>query len=246
MFSKKTVTKFDDEGTPFLDEDGSLVKRGDVKSKRIKLTFQVLFYLLLTLNVCGFITLKLHYWDWSWWNPQTPSDKFFPEFQFQQKLPDFNREEAQKTQQGYRALLVENGENIGLPAGWPKTQKTGLDGEEYGVAVLHQMHCLVLLRRNLNYLRATSGHISDEWRNHSDMLPDDIGNIAAGHIDHFVDFIYQSVRCSADLTLLPASVENGKLANDLDAYGGEYKCRNWDAVTKFFLQHSADPWHQDG
>jgi hypothetical protein len=61
------------------------------------------------------------------------------------------------------------------------------------------------------------------------------------HIPHCFDYIRQGLMCSADTTLEFAKMdEHGQRIRNVDGWGAEHQCRDWDAILKWSEDHRTD------
>ena len=94
--------------------------------------------------------------------------------------------------------------------------------EAYCLSVMHQLHCLIMLKENFHDVGNTV----------------DPTSMKGIHLNHCFDYLRQAVMCSADMSLEKAKVdEHGKIELAVDGWGVEHKCRSWDAVETFATKH---------
>jgi hypothetical protein len=96
------------------------------------------------------------------------------------------------------------------------------DAQVYGVAVTHQYHCLKMIRTNLYGLMTRDEAFLDDLT----ITPgEELENGGpADHLFHCIDYLRQTVLCSADLTVEGRSKLDTK---HIDGYGPMHQCRNW-------------------
>ncbi|KAL6305327.1 hypothetical protein BKA93DRAFT_779336 [Sparassis latifolia] len=116
------------------------------------------------------------------------------------------------------ALTVENSETYGLSdfqawVDWrtldafPHSNgfvKLGPEGQTFGIAMFHQMHCLQKIREAI-----TQGD-------------------AGMHVRHCLNLLRQAILCASDTTLDPMNKPNGT-----DGLGVVHICRDWEKVYDF-------------
>lgn len=60
------------------------------------------------------------------------------------------------------------------------------------------------------------------------------------HVPHCFEYIRQSIMCAADTTLEKSRIEDGKISRDVDGWGVEHECRDWDAVYQWSAKNRSD------
>ncbi|KAH8812253.1 hypothetical protein F5884DRAFT_877752 [Xylogone sp. PMI_703] len=91
--------------------------------------------------------------------------------------------------------------------------------EGFAIAVMHQLHCVALLKRSLmQYRRDGMSTIDDE------------------HQDHCVEYLRQAVMCNSDLTL--ERPENMTFPHGSSGWGEAHRCRDWNKVFQAIRKHS--------
>lgn len=50
------------------------------------------------------------------------------------------------------------------------------------------------------------------------------------HIPHCFEYLRQGLMCAADTALERAVVEEGNIVRDVDGWGVEHECRDWNAI----------------
>ncbi|KAF2125132.1 hypothetical protein P153DRAFT_400618 [Dothidotthia symphoricarpi CBS 119687] len=109
----------------------------------------------------------------------------------------------------------------------------GLEGYPVGVEVLHQLHCLDMLRRNLwfniDFTREQARKDCPESKPDLCGEPQEFTNT---HIDHCVDFLRHRLMCTSDLGVVPLLWlgREGRMTGDMSRM---HTCRNYDTVLPF-------------
>lgn len=100
--------------------------------------------------------------------------------------------------------------------------------EEYSMTVFHQLHCLAMIKTELN--RQTLRYPAPEHTHEN-----------ANHIPHCFDYIRQGLMCAGDMTLEKAKVNaDGVRIRDVNGWGVEHECKNWDDVMRWSEKHRSD------
>ncbi|KAF2019786.1 hypothetical protein BU24DRAFT_459418 [Aaosphaeria arxii CBS 175.79] len=109
--------------------------------------------------------------------------------------------------------------------------EAGLVGYPVGIEVLHQVHCLNLIRANLYYNR---GFTEKNCEYTACGVPEDYAQL---HIDHCVDLIRSRLMCTADVGIVPMIWlgDKGRITGDM---GRMHTCRNYDAVRQFAIDNA--------
>ncbi|KII87188.1 hypothetical protein PLICRDRAFT_176970 [Plicaturopsis crispa FD-325 SS-3] len=98
----------------------------------------------------------------------------------------------------------------------------------YSVAMYHQMHCVVSIRKAIDILR--SAPCADR---------DDVLATAVSHTYHCLDYLRQSLTCRADTALEPTRSfmdDNGEWRVEANGTGVLHRCRDWVQVRRFLEQ----------
>lgn len=84
-----------------------------------------------------------------------------------------------------------------------------------GYSLFHQLHCLETMREG--YYNAVNGSRDNHFE----------------HVSHCFDYIRQAVLCNSDTALewIPLHQQN------IDGWGFEHRCRNFDEVYRYTLEH---------
>ncbi|ETN38309.1 uncharacterized protein HMPREF1541_06340 [Cyphellophora europaea CBS 101466] len=103
------------------------------------------------------------------------------------------------------------------------------------VEVLHQLHCLNLLRKSLFFN-------ADYYRQqqHEEFVNE--GEILETHITHCLDIIRQRLMCTADVGLVPyfpVIHADGRHSTTPD-FSRPHSCRNFDAIRRWGEEHKHD------
>jgi hypothetical protein len=103
--------------------------------------------------------------------------------------------------------------------------------EEYSMTVFHQLHCLAMIKTELH--RQTLRYPTPEHSHEN-----------ANHIPHCFDYIRQGLMCAGDMTLEKAKVNaNGERIRDVNGWGVEHECKDWDAIMRWSEKHRSDDSH---
>ncbi|KAG0652442.1 hypothetical protein D0Z07_1046 [Hyphodiscus hymeniophilus] len=103
---------------------------------------------------------------------------------------------------------------------WNDTEES----EVYQASVVHQLHCLDLLR--IAMISYTKGEVSP----HAQL----------GHMVHCFDIIRQGITCAGDTTLAfgeKVRREDGSLRTRYDGIGTVHNCRDWEVVKEQLEAH---------
>ena len=103
--------------------------------------------------------------------------------------------------------------------------------EPSALVVYHNLHCLDSLRGM--YYAALDGKLSKERSEHSQHL------LESEHIRHCLDYIRQSIICSADTNLEPVDMEELKKTGDVKVTGWGFSrtCRDINNVRAWAEEH---------
>ncbi|OJD40411.1 uncharacterized protein BKCO1_100052 [Diplodia corticola] len=106
--------------------------------------------------------------------------------------------------------------------------KSGASGWRMELAVVHQLHCLNLIRKFVH-----RDHY--EPLDHADLaVPEDK---LTGHLDHCIEALRMKVMCEADVGVIlyqEQPGDDGKLEPD---YETQHVCRNWNKVREWAVTH---------
>ncbi|BDD54456.1 hypothetical protein MPDQ_005013 [Monascus purpureus] len=141
----------------------------------------------------------------------------------------------------YRPLIVpyEFAEAAGIERNrFHITEKEGGPGYPAFVAVLHQLHCLNLLRKSL-YFNV------EYYRNLGENEFGSSEKVLQAHVGHCLDSIRQKLMCSADTELHPYFwVKAGEKPHIFPDFSRDFKCRNFHDIREYAERHQA-PWGDD-
>ncbi|KAG6108528.1 hypothetical protein E4U31_007661 [Claviceps sp. LM219 group G6] len=100
--------------------------------------------------------------------------------------------------------------------------------EGFSVAVMHQIHCVAILKHSFMLYR-------------QDAMSEDI---ELEHIDHCVEYLRQTLICHGDLTLERPSMQT--YPQGATGWGEMHQCRDWDqlisVVKKLAIVRAKDGW----
>ncbi|KAH8746020.1 hypothetical protein F5883DRAFT_654254 [Diaporthe sp. PMI_573] len=102
------------------------------------------------------------------------------------------------------------------------------ESEGFGVAVMHQVHCVAVVKHALLTYEETGKSNADQV-----------------HLHHCVETLRQAVMCHGDMTLEHPEIDN---AHDviLTGWGNTHLCRDWEsvvtAISKHAIKHKAEGW----
>ncbi|KAF2717512.1 hypothetical protein K431DRAFT_199207, partial [Polychaeton citri CBS 116435] len=121
---------------------------------------------------------------------------------------------------GYGFVNISDPGTYNLPPGVPVD--SGPD--RYSVAMFHQLHCLVAS------LPHVLPEVEKEIRNH--------------HSQHCLEYLAQSISCSADLTIEWARVDKNGARTDVDGGGVPHVCKDPNAIWAWMEANHAAPTEQ--
>jgi len=126
---------------------------------------------------------------------------------------------------GKAHVVVKDPSRWELSGGFPLDSEFGSGAEEYTVSVFHQLHCLAALKSAFEAFYRQSNADSSVFTGHihGKRKPFD-------HTYHCFDYLRQAIMCSGDTTLEKAIVEDGKVIADVDGWGVQHECRNYDYI----------------
>lgn len=96
--------------------------------------------------------------------------------------------------------------------------------QAFGLAVMHQLHCIASIKKAVNDYRYTGG---DRGSNSSSVI---------GHVDHCIEVLRQATMCHGDMSLLRPNVQ-GHSYTGYDGWGNEHLCRDWEAIEDIVRTH---------
>ncbi|KAL1630143.1 hypothetical protein SLS54_001003 [Diplodia seriata] len=105
---------------------------------------------------------------------------------------------------------------------------TGASGWRMELAVVHQLHCLNLIRKFVH-------------KDHYEPL--DNGDLAAseekltGHLDHCIEALRMKVMCEADVGVILYQEQPGDDGKFEPDYQTQHVCRNWNRVREWAVTH---------
>ncbi|CAK7237293.1 hypothetical protein SEUCBS140593_009910 [Sporothrix eucalyptigena] len=133
-------------------------------------------------------------------------------------------------------INVHNPASYGLSGGYPLPDGKG---EEYTVALFHQLHCLAAIKAKMSRLQDWY-----EGGNDNEYLRFALGEdqVADVHIYHCFDYLRQTLLCHGDTTLEKARVVDDGLGHTrtvrgVDGWGVTHTCRDYDSIYAFAEQH---------
>ena len=124
---------------------------------------------------------------------------------------------------------MENPLDFDLPPG-----EETLNGEVYSVSLYHQLHCLAVLRRD--YFNLLEG----VWRNETGPREEASKQIDNSHNRHCMDYLRQSLECSADLTLEWTRTEKDGRRFQVDGMHTPHVCKSQVSTTTPYLVANVD------
>ncbi|KAL1949060.1 hypothetical protein VTO73DRAFT_10866 [Trametes versicolor] len=94
-------------------------------------------------------------------------------------------------------------------------------GRTFLVSMVHQLHCLDVLR--VAFVTNRTG--------------------AAHHVEHCLRYLRQTVLCHADTTLEPdePGVRDGRWEHAASGVGAVHRCRDWTVLRRWLDEHPAEP-----
>ncbi|KAL7277247.1 hypothetical protein ACG7TL_009100 [Trametes sanguinea] len=101
-------------------------------------------------------------------------------------------------------------------------QSSSPDGRTFLISMVHQLHCLDVLR--VAFVANRTG--------------------AAQHAAHCLRYLRQAVLCHADATLEPdePGVRDGRWEHAASGVGAVHRCRDWTALRRYMDEHPAEPF----
>ncbi|KAK2600542.1 hypothetical protein N8I77_010069 [Diaporthe amygdali] len=97
------------------------------------------------------------------------------------------------------------------------------EAEIYSLSALHQLHCLGVIR---DVVKKYEKHDKSRFA-------------GAGHEYHCIDYIRQSIMCSADTTLDFAELQPDGRRKGFSGANSTHQCRDWDAVAAWAVENRA-------
>lgn len=97
------------------------------------------------------------------------------------------------------------------------------EAEIYSVSVLHQLHCL--------------GVIRDVIKNYEKNEPSRFAR--GGHEYHCLDYLRQAVMCNGDTTLDYAELHDDGTRRGFSGANSTHQCRSWDAIVGWAVENRA-------
>ncbi|KAF5870822.1 putative tat pathway signal sequence protein [Botrytis fragariae] len=142
----------------------------------------------------------------------------------------------------YKAIIIppEDAPKAGISLDHFRVdEKDGGPGYPAIVEVMHQLHCLNLLRQGLYYN-------SEYYHNLGEGPFKNEEYILKAHINHCLDTVRQSLMCSADTGAHPFLwAKSGDRVHLYPDFNRDHKCKNFDDIRQFAEKHQA-PWREDG
>ncbi|KAI0370521.1 hypothetical protein BV20DRAFT_966409 [Pilatotrama ljubarskyi] len=98
---------------------------------------------------------------------------------------------------------------------------SGAPGRTFLISMVHQLHCLDVLR--VAFVTNRTG--------------------AAHHVEHCLRYLRQTVLCDADATLEPdePGVRDGRWEHAASGVGAVHRCRDWTVLRRYLDEHPAEP-----
>ncbi|KAK7708892.1 hypothetical protein SLS64_006372 [Diaporthe eres] len=97
------------------------------------------------------------------------------------------------------------------------------EAEIYSLSALHQLHCLGVIR---DVVKKYEKHDKSRFA-------------GAGHEYHCIDYIRQSIMCSADTTLDFAELQPDGRRKGFSGANSTHQCTDWDALTAWAVENRA-------
>ena|ERR1700760_1216161 len=63
---------------------------------------------------------------------------------------------------------------------------------------------------------------------------------ATDHIPHCFEYIRQGIMCAGDTTLEKSRIEDGEVTRDVDGWGVQHECRDWQAIYQWANENRSD------
>lgn len=95
-----------------------------------------------------------------------------------------------------------------------------MHGQIYSLALYHQLHCLKVIRSD--YFDLLDG----VWNNNTDLRTEAFRQIENSHNRHCMDYIRQTLECSADMTLEWERTEADGSRFQVDGMGITHECKS--------------------
>ncbi|OAQ59209.1 hypothetical protein VFPPC_10239 [Pochonia chlamydosporia 170] len=110
-----------------------------------------------------------------------------------------------------------------------------------GIAMFHQLHCLAMLRSEMQYLHQIIAVLKDPTRGELPVRPKESDPLDhdKGYALHCFDYLRQSLLCMAD-----ATIEQPKLSDDGDPYidgMDERRCKDWEILYNASVRSDVEP-----
>ncbi|KAF2163038.1 hypothetical protein M409DRAFT_26484 [Zasmidium cellare ATCC 36951] len=103
------------------------------------------------------------------------------------------------------------------------------------VRVIHQLHCLNMVRQalswNVDYYRSRK---VEPWNK--------VDWVARAHVDHCLDMVRQQIQCDSDVGMLATRwvQEEGEAINFIPEFSTTKVCKNYDDVLEWVVSHERD------
>lgn len=161
-------------------------------------------------------------WDSKFAGDGTTSDSGHPNPWDSVWLPNWVALENDPASQGY---------GFGTPLTGPGSEGNEHDpipwkpgSQAFGLAVMHQLHCVASIKKAINDYRYTGGNRGSN------------SSMNIGHVDHCVEVLRQATMCHGDMSLIKPNVK-GHSYTGYDGWGNEHLCRDWGAIEDIVRQH---------
>ncbi|SMQ50007.1 unnamed protein product [Zymoseptoria tritici ST99CH_3D7] len=131
-------------------------------------------------------------------------------------------------------IEIAHPEQYGLPPG--VRHPTDPDKSVYGLAMTHQLHCLIRIRKI--YYDFVDGRLTAESFHASPPLElTGILKLNHGslHLNHCFDYLQEGIRCAAHM-----DVQYPDMANGVGILTGERMCKDWTHVYGILNEHAFD------
>ncbi|KJX99737.1 hypothetical protein TI39_contig352g00040 [Zymoseptoria brevis] len=131
-------------------------------------------------------------------------------------------------------IEIAHPEQYGLPPG--VRHPTDPDKSVYGLAMTHQLHCLIRIRKI--YYDFVDGRLTAESFHASPPLElTGILELNHGslHLNHCFDYLQEGIRCAAHM-----DVQYPDMANGVGILTGERMCKDWTHVYGILNEHAFD------
>lgn len=146
-----------------------------------------------------------------------------------QHIPMFEEAPTEDSDMAWEALLgpslglvaLNQSKKYGLPPGDPKGPNTHV----YQLSVAHQIQCLYLIRKV--YWGESKGIFDISAQPPSPLIT---------HTNHCFDYLLQSLKCSADMSLEWRTDEIGNFVG----WDVAHTCKSWEGVLGFMMKYKYD------